>query len=197
MVSSIPLVSRCLRSPRLMMEDCGEHLRMYFEVGGAGVANVWAFLVHSGLPWPDYSLEWTGWYQDIDPLMMGLIKVAKRLLTKDPRRSMLAHAGQVPPNPIGTLRRPQPILEMWEVDSRLCGRVRFRYHDELPEIDPLERIGLIVAENKEGEILRCERDRDLEFQRCNEFIKRGALVQRRGAFGFVADGDAADRFLLK
>ena len=49
----------------------------------------------------------------------------------------------------------------------------------LPEIDPLERIGLIVAENKDGEILRCKRDRDLEFQRCNEFIKRGALVQRR------------------
>ena len=31
----------------------------------------------------------------------------------------------------------------------------------------------------------------------NEFIKRGALVQRRGAFGFVADGDAADRFLAQ
>ena len=74
--------------------------------------------------------------------------------------------------------------------------MRFRYHEELSEIDPLERIGLIVAENKEGEV-PAVRDRDLEFQRCNEFIKRGALVQRRGAFGFVADGDAADRFWLK
>ena len=86
---------------------------------------------------------------------------------------------------------------MYEVDSRLCGNVRFKYHDDLPEIDPLERIGLIVAEDKAGNIIKCERDRDLELQRCNEFIKRGALVQRRGAFGFVADGDAADRFLAQ
>ena len=70
---------------------------------------------------------------------------------------------------------------MWEVDSRLCGKVRFKYHEDLPEIDPLERIGIIVSESSEGEILKCERDRDQEFQRCNEFIKRGALVQRRGA----------------
>ena len=30
------------RSPRLMMEDRGEHLRCYLEVGGAAIANVWA-----------------------------------------------------------------------------------------------------------------------------------------------------------
>ena len=53
---------------------------------------------------------------------------------------------------------------MWEVDSRLCGRVRFKYHDDLPEIDPLERIGLIVAETEDGSVLKCERDRDQEFQ---------------------------------
>jgi len=40
--------------------------------------------------------------------------------------------------------------------------VRFRYHDDLPEIDPLERIGLIVAQDKEGNVVKCERDRDLE-----------------------------------
>ena len=189
------------RSPRLMMEDRGEHMRMYFEVGGAAVGNVWALpgphLVFRGRVIP---LEWTGPAEDIDPLMAGPVLVAKHLLVKEPWRSVLAHAGQVPPAAEKARQvrgRPQPILDMWEVDSRLCGRVRFRYHDELPEIDPLERIGLIVAENEHGEVLKCERDRDLEFQRCNEFIKRGALVQRRGAFGFVADGDAADRFLAQ
>ncbi|MDA3963198.1 MAG: DEAD/DEAH box helicase [Planctomycetota bacterium] len=189
------------RSPRLMMEDRGEHMRMYLEVGGAAVANVWAIpgpnIVFRGRVIP---LEWTGPAQDLDPLMSGPCLVPKALLVRDPWRSVLAHAGQVPPQAEkakAVRGRPQPILEMWEVDSRLCGRVRFRYHDDLPEIDPLERIGLIVAETKGGEVLRCERDRDLEFQRCNEFIKRGALVQRRGAFGFVADGDAADRFLAQ
>ncbi|MFW5845114.1 MAG: DEAD/DEAH box helicase, partial [Planctomycetota bacterium] len=189
------------RSPRLMMEDRGDAMRMYLEVGGAAVGNVW------GLPGPNIvfrgriiPLEWTGPAEDLDPFMKGPVVVPKRLLVKDPWRAILAHAGQVPPqaDKAKTIRgRPQPILEMWEVDSRLCGRVRFRYHDELPEIDPLERIGLIVAELKDGTVVKCERDRDQEFQRCNEFIKRGALVQRRGAFGFVADGDAADRFLAQ
>jgi superfamily II DNA or RNA helicase len=189
------------RSPRLMMEDLGEHIRMYVEVGGAAVHNVWAMpgphLVFRGRVIP---LEWTGPAEDLDPLMNGPVKVAKSLLIKDPWRSVLAHAGQVPPQAekAKAIRgRPQPILEMWEVDSRLCGRVRFKYHEDLPEIDPLERIGLIVAETKDGTLIKCERDRDQEFQRSNEFIKRGALVQRRGAFGFVADGDAADRFLAQ
>jgi len=189
------------RSPRLMMEDCGEFLRLYLEVGGAAVHNVWAIpgphIVFRGRVIP---LEWTGPAEDLDPLMNGPIRVAKKLLVREPWRSVLAHAGQVPPQAEkakAVRGRPQPILEMWEVDSRLCGRVHFKYHDDLPEIDPLERIGLIVAETKGGEILKCERDRDQEFQRSNEFIKRGALVQRRGAFGFVADGDAADRFLAQ
>ncbi len=189
------------RSPRLMIEDKGESVKMYVEVGGAGVANVWALpgpnLVFRGRVIP---LEWTGPAEHLDPLMNGPVLVPKEWLVREPWRSVLAHAGQVPPqaDKARAVRgRPQPILEMWEVDSRLCGAVRFRYHEDLPEIDPLERIGLIVAENKAGEVLRCERDRDLEFQRCNEFIKRGALVQRRGAFGFVADGDAADRFLAQ
>lgn len=189
------------RSPRLMMEDKGEYTRLYFEVGGAAVARVWAIpgpsIVFRGRIIP---LEWTGPAEDLDPLMNGPVQVAKHLLVKEPWRSVLAHAGHLPPQAEKARQvrgRPQPILEMWEVDSRLCGRVRFRYHDDLPEIDPRERIGLIVAETKEGEVLKCERDRDLEFQRCNEFIKRGALVQRRGAFGFVADGDAADRFLAQ
>ena len=87
------------RSPRLMMEDAGEHIRRYFEVGGAGVANVWClpgpFLIFRGRLIP---LEWTGQAKDIDPLMQGPIKVSKKLLTKEPWRSLLAHAGQVPPN---------------------------------------------------------------------------------------------------
>lgn len=189
------------RSPRLMIEDKGEQVRLYLEVGGAAVANVWCLpgpsLVFRGRVIP---LEWTGPAEHLDPLMNGPITLAKELLVRDPWRALLAHAGQVPPQadkakPVRG--RPQPILEMWEVDSRLCGCVKFKYHEDLPEIDPLERIGLIVAETKDGQILKCERDRDLEFQRCNEFIKRGALVQRRGAFGFVADGDAADRFLAQ
>ena len=189
------------RSPRLMMEDKGDSMRLYLEVGGAAVGNVWALpgpnIVFRGRVIP---LEWTGPAEDLDPLMNGPVLVPKKLLVKEPWRSVLAHAGQVPPQAekAKAIRgRPQPILEMWEVDSRLCGRVRFKYHDELPEIDPLERIGLIVAELEDGSVVKCERDRDLEFQRCNEFIKRGALVQRRGAFGFVADGDAADRFLAQ
>jgi superfamily II DNA or RNA helicase len=189
------------RSPRLMMEDGGEFLRLYLEVGGAAVHNVWSIpgpnLIFRGRIIP---LEWTGSAEDLDPLMNGAIKVAKHLLVKEPWRSVLAHAGQVPPQAekAKLVRgKPLPILEMWEVDSRLCGRVRFKYHDDLPEIDPLERIGLIVAQAPDGTILKCERDRDQEFQRSNEFIKRGALVQRRGAFGFVADGDAADRFLAQ
>ena len=189
------------RSPRLMMEDKGEKVRIYLEVGGASVANVWLIpgphIVFRGRIIP---LEWTGPAEHLDPLMVGAIMVPKELLVRDPWRSVLAHAGQVPPQTDRAKQvrgRPQPILEMYEVDSRLCGNVRFRYHDDLPEIDPLERIGLIVAEDKNGNILKCERDRDLELQRCNEFVKRGALVQRRGAFGFVADGDAADRFLAQ
>ena len=189
------------RSPRLMMEDCGEHMRLYLEVSGAAVQNVWALpgphIVFRGRIIP---LEWTGPAEELDPLMTGAIKVNKQLLVRSPWRSLLAHAGQVPPQAEkakAVRGRPQPILEMWEVDSRLCGRVRFKYHDDLPEIDPLERIGLIVAETADGTVLKCERDRDQEFQRSNEFIKRGALVQRRGAFGFVADGDAADRFLAQ
>ncbi len=189
------------RSPRLMMEECGEYLRMYLEVGGATVHNVWAIpgpnIIFRGRIIP---LEWTGLAEDLDALMGGPIKVAKDLLVKNPWRSVLAHAGQVPPqaDKARLIRgRPFPILEMWEVDSRLCGRVRFKYHEDLPEVDPMERIGLIVARSPSGEILKCERDRDQEFQRSNEFIKRGALVQRRGAFGFVADGDAADRFLAQ
>ncbi len=189
------------RSPRLMMEDKGEKVRIYLEVGGASVANVWLIpgphIVFRGRIIP---LEWTGPAEHLDPLMGGPIMVPKELLVRDPWRSVLAHAGQVPPQTDRAKQvrgRPQPILEMYEVDSRLCGNVRFRYHDDLPEIDPLERIGLIVAEDKNGNILKCERDRDLELQRCNEFVKRGALVQRRGAFGFVADGDAADRFLAQ
>ena len=73
--------------------------------------------------------------------------------------------------------------------------MRFKYHDDLPEID-FERIGLIVAETADGSVLKCERDRDQEFQRSNEFIsvEPGATP---GAFGFVADGDAADRFLAQ
>jgi superfamily II DNA or RNA helicase len=189
------------RSPRLMMEDKGEKVRLYLEVGGAAVANVWSLpgpnLVFRGRVIP---LEWTGPAEHLDPLMHGPIMVPKEWLVRDPWRSVLAHAGQVPPQSDRAKQvrgRPQPILEMYEVDSRLCGNVRFKYHDDLPEIDPLERIGLIVAEDKAGNIIKCERDRDLELQRCNEFIKRGALVQRRGAFGFVADGDAADRFLAQ
>ncbi len=189
------------RSPRLMMEDRGEHTRMYLEVGGAGVAGVWALpgpnIVFRGRIIP---LEWTGPAEDLDPMFNGPVQVPKKLLVKAPWRSVLAHAGQVPPQAekAKVVRgRPQPILKMWEVDSRLCGQVTFRYHEDLPEIDPLERIGLIVAEAPDGTVLKCERDRDQEFQRCNEFIKRGALVQRRGAFGFVADGDAADRFLAQ
>jgi len=189
------------RSPRLMMEDRGDTMRMYLEVGGAAVGNVWAMpgphLVFRGRIIP---LEWTGPAEDLDPLMKGPVLVPKKLLVREPWRSVLAHAGQVPPQAekAKVLRgRPQPILEMWEVDSRLCGRVRFQYDEQLPEINPLERIGLIVASLKNGEVVKCERDRDQEFQRCNEFIKRGALVQRRGAFGFVADGDAADRFLAQ
>ena len=189
------------RSPRLMIEDKGESVRLYLEVGGAAVANVWCLpgpnLVFRGRVIP---LEWTGPAEHLDPLMNGPITLDKSVLVRDPWRSVLAHAGQVPPQSDRAKQvrgRPQPILEMWEVDSRLCGNVKFRYHDDLPEIDPLERIGLIVAEAKDGSIMKCERDRDLEFQRCNEFIKRGALVQRRGAFGFVADGDAADRFLAQ
>jgi len=189
------------RSPRLMMEDKGEKVRLYLEVGGAAVANVWSLpgpnLVFRGRVIP---LEWTGPAEHLDPLMHGPIMVPKEWLVRDPWRSVLAHAGQVPPQADRAKQvrgRPQPILEMYEVDSRLCGNVRFKYHDDLPEIDPLERIGLIVAEDKNGNIIKCERDRDLELQRCNEFIKRGALVQRRGAFGFVADGDAADRFLAQ
>ncbi len=189
------------RSPRLMMEDKGDKMRLYLEVGGAAVGNVWALpgpnVVFRGRVIP---LEWTGPAEDLDPLMNGPVLVPKDLLVKEPWRSVLAHAGQIPPQAekAKSVRgRPQPILEMWEVDSRLCGRVRFKYHDDLPEIDPLERIGLIVAEIEDGTVVKCERDRDLEFQRCNEFIKRGALVQRRGAFGFVADGDAADRFLAQ
>lgn len=189
------------RSPRLMMEDRGEKMLMYLEVGGAAVANVWClpgpFIVFRGRVIP---LEWTGPAEHLDHLMLGKIQVPKELLVKDPWRSVLAHAGQVPPQaerakPVRG--RPLPILDMYEVDSRLCGNVKFKYHDDLPEIDPLERIGLIVAEAPDGTVIRCERDRDLELQRCNEFIKRGALVQRRGAFGFVADGDAADRFLAQ
>jgi superfamily II DNA or RNA helicase len=189
------------RSPRLMIEDKGEKVLMYIEVGGAAVANVWClpgpFIVFRGRVIP---LEWTGPAEHLDPLMAGKILVPKEWLVRDPWRSVLAHAGQVPPQterarPIRG--KPLPILEMYEVDSRLCGNVKFKYHDDLPEIDPLERIGLIVAEAKDGSVVRCERDRDLELQRCNEFIKRGALVQRRGAFGFVADGDAADRFLAQ
>jgi superfamily II DNA or RNA helicase len=189
------------RSPRLMMEDKGENVRIYLEVGGAMVVNVWCVpgphLVFRGRVIP---LEWTGPAEHLDPLMAGPILVAKDKLVREPWRAVLAHAGQVPPQADrakAVRGRPQPILEMYEVDSRLCGHVRFKYHDDLPEIDPLERIGLIVAETKNGMILKCERDRDLELQRCNEFIKRGALVQRRGAFGFVADGDAADRFLAQ
>ena len=189
------------RSPRLMMEDRGENLRCFLEVGGAGVGNVW------GLPGPNIvfrgrviPLEWTGPAEQLDPLLKGPVLVPKKLLVKDPWRSVLAHAGQLPPQAEKAKQvrgRPQPILTMWEVDSRLCGRVTFSYHEDLPEIDPLERIGLIVAETEDGRIIKCERDRDQEFTRCNEFIKRGALVQRRGAFGFVADGDAADRFLAQ
>jgi superfamily II DNA or RNA helicase len=189
------------RSPRLMMEDKGEKVRLYLEVGGAAVANVWLIpgphLVFRGRIIP---LEWTGPAEHLDPLMHGPILVPKEWLVRDPWRSVLAHAGQVPPQTDRAKQvrgRPLPILEMYEVDSRLCGNVKFKYHEDLPEIDPLERIGLIVAEDKTGNILKCERDRDLELQRCNEFIKRGALVQRRGAFGFVADGDAADRFLAQ
>ena len=189
------------RSPRLMMEDKGDKVLMYLEVGGAAVANVWCvpgpLLVFRGRVIP---LEWTGPAEHLDPLMQGKVLVPKELLVRHPWRSVLAHAGQVPPQAdrAKIIRgRPQPILEMFEVDSRLCGQVRFKYHDELPEIDPLERIGQIVAELKDGTVVKCDRDRDLELQRCNEFIKRGALVQRRGAFGFVADGDAADRFLAQ
>ena len=189
------------RSPRLMMEDRGDKLRMYLEVGGAAVGNVIALpgptILYRGRFIP---LEWTGPAQQLDHLFKGPVQVAKKLLVKEPWRSVLAHAGQLPPQAEKAKQvrgRPQPILEMWEVDSRLCGRVRFKYHEDLPEIDPLERIGLVVAENKDGDVIKCERDRDLEFQRCSELIKRGALVQRRGAFGFVADGDAADRFLAQ
>lgn len=189
------------RSPRLMMEDKGEKVRLYLEVGGAAVANVWCIpgpnVVFRGRVIP---LEWTGPAEHLDALMHGPIMVPKEWLVRDPWRSVLAHAGQVPPQaerakPVRG--RPQPILEMYEVDSRLCGNVKFRYHEDMPEIDPLERIGLIIAELKDGTVIKCDRDRDLELQRCNEFIKRGALVQRRGAFGFVADGDAADRFLAQ
>ena len=195
------LIEASPRSPRLMMEDKGDKMRLYFEVGGAAVANVWQipgpYLVFRGRVIP---LEWTGPAEHLDPLMHGPILLPKEWLVRDPWRSVLAHAGQVPPQadrakPVRG--RPQPILEMYEVDSRLCGHVRFKYHDDLPEIDPLERIGLIVAETADGTIIKCERDRDQELTRCNEFIKRGALVQRRGAFGFVADGDAADRFLAQ
>jgi len=189
------------RSPRLMVEDKGEKALMYLEVGGAAVASVWSLpgphVVSRGRIIP---LEWTGPAEHLDSLMHGKILVPKEWLVRDPWRSVLAHAGQVPPQADRAKQvrgRPQPILEMYEVDSRLCGHVRFRYHEDLPEIDPLERIGLIVAEDRHGNIIKCERDRDLELQRCNEFIKRGALVQRRGAFGFVADGDAADRFLAQ
>jgi superfamily II DNA or RNA helicase len=189
------------RNPRLMMEDKGDKVLLYLEVGGAAVANVWCmpgpFLVFRGRVIP---LEWTGPAEHLDPLMHGKIMVPKEWLVRDPWRGVLAHAGQVPPQTErakAVRGRPMPILEMYEVDSRLCGQVRFKYHDELPEVDPLERIGMIVAEAKDGTIIKCERDRDLELQRCNEFIKRGALVQRRGAFGFVADGDAADRFLAQ
>jgi superfamily II DNA or RNA helicase len=189
------------RSPRLMMEDKGERVRLYLEVGGAMVANVWCmpgpYIVFRGRIIP---LEWTGPAEHLDPLMSGPITVAKELLVREPWRALLAHAGQVPPQADRAKQvrgRPQPILEMYEVDSRLCGQVRFKYHEDLPEVDPLERIGMIVAEAKDGTVIKCERDRDLELQRCNEFIKRGALVQRRGAFGFVADGDAADRFLAQ
>jgi superfamily II DNA or RNA helicase len=145
-------------------------------------------------------LEWTGPAEHLDILMQGKALVPKEWLVREPWRSVLAHAGQVPPQTErakAVRGRPLPILEMFEVDSRLCGQVKFKYHEDLPEVDPLERIGMIVAETKDGTIIKCERDRDLELQRCNEFIKRGALVQRRGAFGFVADGDAADRFLAQ
>ena len=195
------------RSPRLMMQDKGDKVQLYLEVGGAMVAKVWALpgphLVFRGRVIP---LEWTGPAEQLDPLLYGPILVPKEWLVRDEWRALLAHAGQIPPQADRARQvrgRPQPILEMYEVDSRLCGHVRFRYHDELPEIDPLERMGLIVSETKDaqghwtGQVLKCERDRDLELQRCNEFVKRGALVQRRGAFGFVADGDAADRFLAQ
>ena len=189
------------RSPRLMMEDKGDAMRLYFEVGGAAIGQVWAipgpYIIFRGRIIP---LEWTGPAEDLDLLFLGPVVVPKRMLVKAPWRSVLAHAGHLPPQAekARMIRgRPQPILTLWEVDSRLCGRVSFRYHEDLPEIDPLERIGLIVTETKQGDAIKCERDREQEFQRCNEFVKRGALVQRRGAFGFVADGDAADRFLAQ
>ena len=76
----------------------------------------------------------------------------KKLLVKEPWRSVLAHAGQLPPqaDKARAVRgRPQPILDMWEVDSRLCGRVRFKYHEDLPEIDtvliPLSGGGLAAG----------------------------------------------------
>lgn len=189
------------RNPRLMMEDKGDKMRLYLEVGGAMVVNVWAVpgphIVFRGRIIP---LEWTGPVELLDPLMQGPILVPKELLVREPWRAVLAHAGQLPPQhekAKAVRGRPQPILELFEVDSRLCGQVRFRYHEELPEIDPRERIGVIVAEGRDGQIIKCERDREQELARCHEFVKRGALVQRRGAFGFVADGDAADRFLAQ
>ena len=75
------------------MEDCGEHMRLYLEVSGAAVQNVWAL---SGfphrVPWPHHLLEWTGPAEELDPLMTGAIKVNKQLLVRPPWRSLLAHA---------------------------------------------------------------------------------------------------------
>ena len=80
------------------MEDKGENVRCYLEVGGAGVANVWAipgpFLVFRGRVIP---LEWTGPAEDLDPLMKGPVLVPKKLLVQNPWRGVLAHAGQLPP----------------------------------------------------------------------------------------------------
>ena len=78
-------------------------------------------------------------------------------------------------------------LVLTRIDCRLV-------HGQVVEtwVPHVKANSLIVANDKSGQLVRCERDRDLELTRCNEFIKRGALVQRRGAFGFVADGDAAD-----
>ena len=77
------------RSPRLMMEDCGEHMRLYLEVSGAAVQNVWALpgpnIVFRGRIIP---LEWTGPAEELDPLMTGAIKVNKQLLVRAPWRSL-------------------------------------------------------------------------------------------------------------
>ena len=66
------------RSPRLMMEDKGEKVRLYLEVGGAAVANVWSIpgphIVFRGRVIP---LEWTGPAEHLDPLMHGPVMVPK------------------------------------------------------------------------------------------------------------------------